>query len=378
MEIDSDRAVLENWEEIETLLGGAARIDALAREHGALKRARRVRDGSQLLQLALGYAGTGHSLRTTAAWSEPAMGVRLCDVSLLGRLREAGDFLAILVRDLLAQTAETIEPSTSWSGAPIRLVDGSLFNGPGPKGGRHRLHASFDPTRGVFTDIDLTGTHKGESLLRLEIEPGAIAVADRNFAKTHALRQLDANGSFYAIRAGLRSVRLMDPVSSQRLTSKDILAALADSQACELAVTMIEAQTSTKSPREPVQARLIILKASEAATRHEQARIKASRRVHKATPTQETQDLAGVVMILTNLPADAWSIAQIAALYKLRWQIELAFKTLKSLFQMRSVPAKDPRLARTWILANLIIALLASHMAASIGQAIPPSHDQSP
>lgn len=248
-----------------------------------------------------------------------------------------------------------------------------MFSGPGRKGGRHRLHASFDPTRGVFTDIDLTGTRTGESLLRVEIEPGAIAVGDRNFSKTHALRHLDNNASFYAVRTGIRSVRLMDQHGTERLTGQHVLDALAQDQACELAVTMIEAKVSRKNPREPVKARLVILRASEAVTRREQARIKASRRVHKATPTQETQDLAGVVMILTNLPCDIWPIHRVAALYKLRWQIELAFKTLKSVFEMRDVPAKDPRLARTWILANLIAALMATHLSAAIEQAIPPS-----
>ena len=46
---------------------------------------------------------------------------------------------------------------------------------------------------------------------------------------------------------------------------------------------------------------------------------------------------------------------------------------LKSTFQMRDVPAKDQRLARTWILANLIAALLSHLLAAAIERAIPPS-----
>ncbi len=158
MEDESD-----DWKQIEKLLGGAEVIDALAREHGALKRARKVRDGSQVLRLSLGYA-TGHSLRTTAAWSGPGTGAALCDVSLLGRLREAGDFLASVVQRLLARMAETIVVPEAWQGPPVRLVDGSLFSGPGFKGMRQRLHASFDPARQIFTAIDVTAISQGESL----------------------------------------------------------------------------------------------------------------------------------------------------------------------------------------------------------------------
>jgi len=89
MEPDSEFSFDGSWPAVEALLGGAGEIDALARATGALKRPREVRDGSQLLRLALGYAATGRSLRTTAAWSGPGLGVNLSDVALLGRLREA-------------------------------------------------------------------------------------------------------------------------------------------------------------------------------------------------------------------------------------------------------------------------------------------------
>ena len=50
--------------------------------------------------------------------------------------------------------------------------------------------------------------------------------------------------------------------------------------------------------------------------------------------------------------------AQIFDLYALRWQIEIAFKRLKSLLHIDQLEAKDPDLVRTWILAHIIAALL--------------------
>src|SRR5665213_2760547 len=156
MEPDSEFSFVGRWPQIEALLGGAGQIDALARATGALKRPREVRDGSQLLRLALGYAATGRSLRTTAAWSASALGVELSDVALLGRLYETGDFLASLTTGLLARLCRVAAPSETWQGPPIRLVDGSMFAGPGRKGGQRRLHASYDPARQMFTTFDLT------------------------------------------------------------------------------------------------------------------------------------------------------------------------------------------------------------------------------
>jgi hypothetical protein len=376
MGIDSEPSLARNWPEIEVLFGGFEAIDDLARATGALSRRRLVRDGSQLLRLALNYATAGGSLRTTAGWSEFSLGVAFSDVALLRRLRESGDFLASLATVLLARLARDAAPSGAWSGPPIRLVDGSLFIGPGRKGGRLRMHASYDPARQMFTAFDVTDIKRGESLSLAGIEPGDIAVADRNYAKTHALRRLSEIEAFFAVRAGIRSTRMLDSRDGERLGAAGVLAALGEAGEAELEVGLIEAKLKKGSHLEPVQARLVILRAGDAFAAHENARIERSRRTHKATPTEDTLALAGVVMILTNLPADAWPIRRIADLYRLRWQIELAFKTLKSTFVMRDVPAKDPRLARSWILANLAAALLAEILSSAIERAIPPSEDK--
>jgi Transposase DDE domain len=379
MQIESGYSSPEGWAEIEALLGGAEALEALARKHGALKRARVVPNGSQLLRLILSYAVSGRSLRTTAAWSEPALGIELTDVAILDRLKGAGDFLAALVRQLLERIAQTVAPSTAWDGPPIRLVDGSIFSGPGPKGGQHRLHGSFDPVRQVFAALDVTAISKGESLLHLGIEPGTIGIADRNYARTHVLRHLDETGTFFVLRTGIRSVRLLDPaLDGGRLTAQAVLEALGGKSKAELAVEMIEADASKKNLKKPIKARLVILRAGEEVAKREQARIKRSRSRHKATPTQETLDMAQVVMLITNLPLEDWPIDKIAALYKLRWQIELAFKTLKSLFEMRDPPAKLAKSARAWILANLVAALAAKLVADSLERTIPPSAQHKP
>jgi Transposase DDE domain len=373
MEPESQISFDDSWPRIEALLGGGAAIDAVARSTRALVRPRVVRDGGQLLRLALNYAATGRSLRTTAAWSEAALGIVLSDVALLGRLREAGDFLASLCAQLLVQVGGEAVATAPWQGPPIRLVDSSVFAGPGQKGGQHRLHASYDPVRQVFDTFEVTPISKGESLTRAGIEPGAIGIGDRNFAKTPALRQLDDNGAFFVTRAGIRSMRMIDRSTGERLTGKAILAALGDARTAELEVELVPARTRKHAPGHPLKARLLVLRASEAATRRETARIERSRRLYGTVPAEETKSMAGVVMIITNLPGPAWTIERVAILYRLRWQIELAFKTLKSTFGMRDVPAKDPKLARTWILANLAVALLANLLVSAMERAVSPS-----
>ncbi|WP_352853410.1 transposase [Mesorhizobium sp. M0522] len=67
---------------------------------------------------------------------------------------------------------------------------------------------------------------------------------------------------------------------------------------------------------------------------------------------------AGFVMLLTSIPADAMTAEEVLQTCRLRWQVELAFKRLKSGMGIHKLPARDKRLARSWLMAHLILALI--------------------
>jgi hypothetical protein len=48
--------------------------------------------------------------------------------------------------------------------------------------------------------------------------------------------------------------------------------------------------------------------------------------------------------------------------YRVRWQIELAFKRLKSLGDAGHLPKRDPASSRAWVYGKLLIALLTEKM----------------
>ena len=54
-------------------------------------------------------------------------------------------------------------------------------------------------------------------------------------------------------------------------------------------------------------------------------------------------------MLLTSVPVDAMTAEEVLQTYRLRWQVELAFKRLKSGMGIHKLPARDERLARSWL-----------------------------
>jgi hypothetical protein len=119
-------------------------------------------------------------------------------------------------------------------------------------------------------------------------------------------------------------------------------------------VTVASAKSKTR-----VAARLVIAPLPrEAAAR---ARLKAKRDARAAgyTPSATGLEAAGHLMLLTSLDPDDWPPDRLIAAYRLRWQVELAFKRLKSIVGLEDLRARDPDLARAWINTALLAALLA-------------------
>jgi hypothetical protein len=135
----------------------------------------------------------------------------------------------------------------------------------------------------------------------------------------------------------------------------------------EIGAPVVEHEVWIGSGLAQMPARLIIARKPPEATQRQHQRIhrKASRKGTKTDPRSLRS--AGYMMLLTSLPAARANTEEVVRLYRMRWQIELAFKRLKSLGGFADLQASDPRLARSWLLAHLIAATL---IETALGEAL--------
>ncbi|MGH6823754.1 MAG: transposase [Methylocella sp.] len=61
------------------------------------------------------------------------------------------------------------------------------------------------------------------------------------------------------------------------------------------------------------------------------------------------------VILVTSLPPEAFTTADVLALYRLRWRIELGFKRRKSLIGLTGPPGAGARSAKPYLLAHLLM-----------------------
>lgn len=109
-------------------------------------------------------------------------------------------------------------------------------------------------------------------------------------------------------------------------------------------------------------ARLCAIRKSTAAAEKAKQRIRRVARRKKRTTLPETFELAEYILVLTTLPMTTTSTTDILEFYRARWQTELAFKRIKSLFGCGHVPKYDPESARAWLYAKLVAVLLIERL----------------
>jgi hypothetical protein len=343
------RTADEEWSAVLAALPSGVELEDSARRLGALARGRKIRDAASLLRLVLGYAAGGRSLRGTAAWAETSGLAALSNPAVLKRVRKAEPWLAWLV-------GATIADRVPAGAGSLRLIDATTLTAPG--GREWRLHMSYGVAEGAIAPLTLTTKREAEGLGRFTFARGEIAVADRAYARAGDLAAVREQGAHFIVRAGWNAVRWRrrDGGAFDLLAALDGLRA-GGVRAFDIAVAV------DRAGRTLLPMRLIVRRnagAAAAAAEHKAAR-KAKRQGKAIKPA--TLIAAGYILLLTSLDKATYPARRVLGLYRRRWQIELLFKRLKSMFRIDALPAKDPAVARCWIYANLLAALLVERIA---------------
>ena len=338
---------IQDWESFQEGLG--IDLERTAKETKALQRKREISSAKDLLRLILFYATSDWSLRLVGAWALLQGIGSLSDVAILKRLRNSRAWIGKLVFMLMQKRVSALK---CLPGVRLRVIDATTINSPGSKGIDWRLHLSFDLGNLCLDGVEITDRHGGESLARFEAQSNEIWVADGAYPFASGMAPMLHTGAGLIVRINWRNVPVCGP-DGQRFEIIPWLKTLS---------TLSEKLIWMNTPQGWFQFRLIASPIPPDKIEEVRRRVRLRYQRKKRPLNEDTLLAAGFILLLTSLSAKTWSGQLVLALYRMRWQIELYIKRLKSLLAFEHLRAKDPRFVQTYLLAKVLIALMVDEM----------------
>jgi hypothetical protein len=339
----------ENWEILSAFLPEG--WSEQARLLGAMRRARYIKEPSVVLRILLMHVALGCSLAETAARAQASGLAQISAVGVFKRLRATGAWFGWLARQMRG-AAELPEAIT---GRRLRAVDATSVHEPGSTGTDWKIHYAVNLADLECDFFQLTEIGQGgETFRRVPVAAGDIVMGDRVYASPPGVSHVVNAGADVIVRLNRASL----PLYERNGTRLDLLPRLR--------------QLKGKTPREYaawvkntdgnwIAGRLIALRQSAEATRWAHKRMQRRARLNRLTITDQAREFAEYFMVWTSV-AKTVTPGQILGLYRLRWQIELVFKRMKSILGLGHLPKTDPLSAQAWLQGKMFVGLLIERM----------------
>ena len=194
--------------------------------------------------------------------------------------------------------------------------------------------------------------------------PGEVVLADAGYSHPPGIAAVVKQGADVCVRLNPHALPL-------RNEKGEPFALLPRLKTLERAGQVKEWWVWVANGEERIQGRVCAVRKSDEAVQRAQRKLTRKRQQGKAQITEETREYAHYVAVFTTLPKGGVRTGQVLDCYRLRWQIELTFKRLKSIVQLGHVPKRDDQSSRAWLYGKLLVALLSQKLI-RVGRAISP------
>ena len=350
----------QDWELVKRQL--PAGWEEAARATGAIKLERgALADPEMLLRVLLGRAASDKAHRDVVEHAKQTGLVEVSNVALHKRERNCGDWLEWIADGMLGRCLAELPESA----LRLRLVDATCASKPGSKGTDFRLHVCVDLPARRFSQAELTDAKGGESFKRFKVSVGDLFVGDRIYGTADGIEHVFLGGGYVDVRINGSSLPLFD-AEDCRIDPLRLARELPPGE-----MTEVDAFIRPKSGQ-PIVGRLCILALPEKeAQEAQQSLLRRRSGKRRRKPGLRAIESAKYIFLFVTAPRHMVSTGQAFLIYRLRWQVELAFKTMKTVLKYGQLPNRRPDTGRTWLLAKLICALVLERIAATAA-ALPP------
>lgn len=250
--------------------------------------------------------------------------------------------IIMLKRILQAQPIETelLKPfnrvlvfdSSSWD-ICAKLKD--IFSGSGGSASEAncKIQVGYDYKSGsIFLVEDMKGTlpdQKYGKIISTFIQKGDLTISDLGYWSFETFHEIDKKGGFWLSRfnTGVKIWKLLDGEYKELKLEEILKNQTANS-------VEIECQIRGENKGEWLKVRLIAFRAPEEVANLRRMKLKKRATKEGRVPSQKNLDLCDWSLFTTNAPEELLPGDMIRSLYRVRWCVELIFKSWKSILRM--------------------------------------------
>jgi hypothetical protein len=332
--------------------------EAASRSTKALERKREFKSAVELIKLIFLYLTGGYSQIEMSVIAS-SMGIaEISDVAFLKKFSKCRVWLEWMVSQIApAPIAEYVTPK-SFEGYTLVALDASDVSEKGSTKRIFRLHYAIDLMKLCAVSFKLTSQRVGETLLNFSIKENWLILADRVYGTLTGIEHCLKAKANFVLRLKHGGFKLYDEHGSEF----SLLDKLQDVR-CDVAKDIeVYVQLATLGL---TKLRICAIRIPDGKLERVDKRNRRKASKKQMTISHDALSMSHYVVVITALPMSI-SASDIVSLYRLRWQVEMHFKRLKSILDFGNIPLKKEESIYTWLNGKLLISLLIEQMLSEV------------
>ncbi|MDP4189340.1 MAG: IS4 family transposase [Bacteroidota bacterium] len=353
-------------------------LDRLARITGFNKRCEKGKlTGSMFLDLMVFNADklSDQTLESNCCYIEKKYGVIIKRQSISERFNESSVFFLRTIFEMLLQKRFQFDriPEDFKKYNRVLIKDSTCFKVPSDLKDKYRgcgsaekqteaivrIQLEYDLLSGCVTDMRIESFTNQDAANSAEtidlIQPGDLIIRDLAYMHKMILQSIDNKKAFYSCRLDPRiSVFEYFNGQYQKLNFAQIYEFMKENN-----ISILDKQVCLGNKKDGCTRLIISVLPEELLQQRLLKAYKERKRIRGGEPSKEYKARAKLTLMITNIPDTQLSAEHVQAVYMLRWQIELMFKTWKSVCGLASIKLVKGHRVDCYIHGKLIFILLS-------------------
>ena len=324
----------------------------------AIERKRNIKHPNVLMKLCLLHLLNGCSLAEVSAIASIEKLGEVSNVAFMKRFEKCNGWFKWIISQLVASDNVLYQKPEWLKDYRVIAVDASDVREKGCSGRLYRLHFALDLFKMEGLQYKITTNKTGETLRNFEVNKGDLFIADRAYISINGIEHcLNKEGNFI-IRLRKNSFKLYD--SSDKMGEEiDLLSLLKRLGDNEEVLDLNVYANGSNGERIPL--RVCAKRKNPDALIKTQKRLKRTQSKSGRKISECAKAFNEYIVLITNL-RDKITTNQVLETYRLRWQVEIYFKRLKSIMDFGELPKRREESIMTWLNGKLMIMLMIENI----------------